>query len=170
MMFGEPPYALRRASLLAWRLFPHLAGRARLRLLNESGSSVLELARFELSVFPGLLSCFRLHTWMRAFLMHVYLRVHTCVLVCMRHLGKYAAKYKRCSLVCICACMFKVEKQRRKATQVQKRLCVRKVRQVEKIECLRICAHSSMKASELKGTSLLKGTRLISHACILLLM
>ena len=56
-MFGEPPYPAGRASLLAWRLFPHLAGRARLRLVNESESSVLELARFQLSVFPGLRSC-----------------------------------------------------------------------------------------------------------------
>jgi hypothetical protein len=78
LMFGEPPYVNRRASQLAWRLFPHLAGRARLRLLNESWSSVLELARFELSVFPGLLSCLRLHTWMHAFFMHVYLHLRTC--------------------------------------------------------------------------------------------
>lgn len=101
LMFGEPPYANGRASQLAWRLFPHLAGRARLRLLNESWSSVLELARFELSVFPGLLSCLRLHTWMHALFMHVYLHLRTCaqmlflMLVCMRHLGKFAPRYRR---------------------------------------------------------------------------
>lgn len=125
-MFGEPPYANRRASLLAWRLFPHLAGRARLRLLNESWSSVLELARFELSVFPGLLSCLRLHSWMHEFFMHVYLPLHTCADACL-----YASSRRYC-----------FHAQSSKVRQVQRMLCVLKVRQVQKILYLRMCAHS----------------------------
>ena len=97
MMFGEPPYAAGRASLLAWRLFPHLAGLSRLRLVNESGSSVLELARFELSVFPGLLSC---PAMLLAFVKHHSTKrgpdPNVCVGVCVCVCGWCA--------VCVCMC------------------------------------------------------------------